>query len=235
MNSKRKQIEDMIKSRGSVRTAELSEALGISRQMVHRYLKELIKAGEIIKEGPTKSAEYLPAGTVSQEELPSLKKIYEKPNPRDVYTEFSLKLRFSKYLNKNADIILRRIFLEMIDNAVRYSGTDMIEIEGRIDNYNISVSFTDSGNGIFENIMKNNEEIENEFKSILHLMDKYENCSGDESCGGLVKCILPSGYCEIKSHKQTLIIDKLNNEHYVKEHEFFRGTSVRFLIARNHH
>ncbi|MDY6787681.1 MAG: winged helix-turn-helix transcriptional regulator [candidate division WOR-3 bacterium] len=235
MNNRVTQIADIIKSRGSARTAELSEALGISRQMVHRYLKELIKSGIIMKRGSTRSAVYMPAGNGSEEELPSLKKIYEKPNPRDVYTEFSLKLRFSKYLNKNAGIILRRIFLEMIDNAVRYSGTDMIEIEGRIDDYNISVSFTDSGSGIFENIMKNNSSIESEFKSILHIIDRYENCSGDESCGGLVKCIQPSRYCEIKSHKQTLIIDRGNNEHYVKEHEFFRGTSVRFLIALNHH
>ncbi|MFO8062396.1 MAG: winged helix-turn-helix transcriptional regulator [bacterium] len=235
MNNKVNRVADIIKSRGSASTAELSEILGISRQMVHRYLKELIKSGIIMKRGSTRSAVYMPAGNKSEKELPSLKKIYERPNPKDVYTEFSLKLRFSKYLNKNAHVILKRVFLEMIDNAVRYSGTEMIEIEGRIDDYNISVSFTDSGSGIFENIMKNNTGLESEFKSIIHLIKKYENCSGDDSCGGLVKCMLPSAYCEIKSHKQTLIIDRANDEHYVKEHEFFRGTSVRFLIALNHH
>lgn len=161
-------ITSLINKNGIVRSADIVDVLGVSRQYASRLLLKLANEKKIVKIGSTRSSFYVTKEYLQKNPeisprtyLKTLtnKNLEEHKVLDDIERNFLL---FSK-LPENIKSIFEYAFSEMLNNAIEHSETKKIKINITIENSLLTFEINDSGVGVFRNIMKKralNSEIE---------------------------------------------------------------------------
>lgn len=233
-------IFDLIERRGRVTSRELMQAVSVSRQYVNLVISALISEGKVIKLGGTRSAFYVSMGYVAKhpEAVPdTLIKRYVNDRSLEehkVFLEIEDKLPQLKELPENVRSIFTFSFSEMFNNAMEHSGSKVISVEVTMRGGFLSFTVSDSGVGVFRNIMKK-RNLKSEIEAIQDLLKgKTTTMPKTHSGEGIFFTSKAGDFFELNSFGQTLVIDNLSNDIHAR-HVFAikRGTKVSFKIKKN--
>lgn len=239
----RDRILKYLSKQKSANAKELLELLGFSRQALHKHMKELIRAGQVLKHGTTRGAHYSSSGVSGEKgsilERPALPRTYKRRfavvglEEHKVFEELSLFLGLRKCLNKNTYAILEYAFTEILNNALEHSHTKNIAVSVSADLNDLQFAVRDYGIGVFHSI-REKFKLADEAAAIGELIKGKTTTMPKKHTGeGLFFTSKSADKMTLKSHGIDLLFDNLRKDLFVKETRFLRGTEVIFAIS-NH-
>ncbi len=218
-----------------IRTRELVEKLGISRQSVAAQLKSLVDSGVLSRSGSTRSACYRLASQARKKtvvELSLIKKTKGLEEDR-VFLEADRKLGLSRELNRNAFSILSYAFTEMLNNAIDHSGSETASARFWMEKGNIQFEVRDFGIGIFRKVSRD-FRLENEFEGMEHVLKGKQTSQPSAHSGeGIFFTSRIADVFTLRSHHLQVRIDNRVSDTFVSEPKKIVGTSVQFSISIN--
>jgi len=224
-----------IRSKKHFTGKELSEFLGISKQAVNKHLKQLIKNGEIVKEGTTRGAVYRLTGAGRKVSfLRKIKKTFSLKGLEEdkVFREIFSFLNLKHELSKNARDIVQYAFTEMLNNAIDHSKSKKCLVYINLDQYNFEFSIRDYGIGIFYSIFSK-FNLTDENAAIGELIKGKTTTMKEKHTGeGVFFTSKASDIISFRSHNIKLIFNNLGKDVFVEERKFIKGTDVSFSISR---
>lgn len=170
----KEKILEIAEKKGAVKTREIAEKFGISRQYASRFLATLVVSGKLIKIGSTSKATYIfPDYAKNHLELLPWKitKIFRNENLEEhrVLDRIESELPIILQQKENIRNIFTYAFSEMLNNAIEHSGTEKISVEISIKNKWLVFVVNDFGVGVFRNIMKK-KGLKSELEAIQDLL-----------------------------------------------------------------
>ena len=173
MTSK-EEILRTIKTKSQMKSSDLVDILGVSRQYIARLLAELVSENEIVKVGSTRGALYTTesylhknpqiASTLYSKTLKNIN-LEEHKVIEDIKSSFSLFYR----LPENIKSIFEYAFSEMLNNAIEHSHSKTIKINAKLNQKELSFVVDDFGIGVFRSIM-NKKSLKSELEAIQDLL-----------------------------------------------------------------
>lgn len=157
--------------------ATTAKSFGVTRMTVHRHLNRLLKDKKIVKTGTTKGASYFLKTSLDKTLIFQIASATKADAVWDEYMKDS----FSR-LPKSVQEICRYGFLEIFNNACRYSGGKGIVVKTVWKKDSLEFSIIDDGQGIFQNVQKalSFQDIR---ESVLHLAKGNFSTRPDEHTG----------------------------------------------------
>jgi len=232
MDQKEK-ILTYLKERKTATGKELAALLGISRQALNKHVKELIRKSLISKIGNTKNALY--TYEHRQAKTFSLKKEYLLSNLEEdkVFYELSLMSNLNRLVNERAYHIIEYAFTEILNNAIEHSESQQCTVEWRLDHYDFQFVIRDFGIGIFYSIYRK-LNFDSENTAVGELIKGKTTTMQEKHTGeGIFFTSKAADMMTIRSHKIKLIYDNKNNDIFLGEKRWIKGTEVRFSISKN--
>lgn len=171
---KKKEIIEMAKNKGLIKTSDIVDAFSVSRQYASKLLSELVFSGELVKIGSTLKARYAFPEYARQhlEILPlKIKKTFANKDLEEHKVLDQIEYKFPIILKQKENIrnIFVYAFSEILNNAIEHSKSDKIEIEITIANNQLVFIINDFGIGVFKNIMKK-KKLHSELEAIQDLL-----------------------------------------------------------------
>jgi hypothetical protein len=144
-------VNRLLLTKGQFSSAEAVEAVGISRQALHRHLTRMVASGTLVRVGQGRGAHY-----VGPEN--AFHRFFSRSEVRgedQVWAEVRAAIpRLAEQEAANA--IYAYAFTEMVNNALDHSGSPTIDVHGKVDSFAGKAWFSvnDSGIGAFENVRR---------------------------------------------------------------------------------
>lgn len=235
----KKKILALIQKLGEVRSSDLIEPIGISRQALASHLTQLVTEGLLIKTGSTRNASYrmnpLPGDKPPQALKPSklllVKKLKGLEEDR-VCDEVFRALNLEEALSPKAKTIFRYAFTEILNNAIDHSSSIQATVAVELTPKEIEFRIRDKGIGIYKNMQKT-FHLENELEALEHLLKGKQTTQPERHSGeGIFFTSRIADVFKIKSHSILLTIDNQKEEVFIKEEPFGKGTEVIFKILK---
>ena len=237
MNPIKQKVLDIIRTEKEVHGSRLEGRLNISRQYLHRFLKELREEGKIALLGKANRAVYVFA---SKDALLSAKKkikrfhrfLHNRDLSEDIVLD-SVKRDSGIFIDlpENLTRILNYAFTEMLNNAIEHSQSKEIEVLVMRDRAYVRFEITDSGIGIFRHIMTR-RELRNELEAIQDLLKGKQTTDPQHHTGeGIFFTSKVADAFTIKSSTKELTFNNLVDDVFVRDIKNRRGTKVTFTIA----
>lgn len=233
----RKLILSRVRERGMVRVREIVALTGFSRAYVHRFFKQLTDEGAIELIGETKQAHYVPADRARAAKERIRTASYTLPiaglQEHEVLRRFQRNTGVLSELSDNVGRIVEYAFSEMLNNAIEHSQSPLVSVSMSRGDETLSFLVVDRGVGIFRNIM-DKRGLDSELAAIQDLVKGKQTTTPDAHSGeGIFFTSKVADRLEIKSHEKRLVFDNRNDDVFLKSGKFFKGTAVRFAIARD--
>jgi anti-sigma regulatory factor (Ser/Thr protein kinase) len=229
-------ILDLIEKKGKVTSREIIETVGVSRQYVHLVISGLVVEEKVIKVGGTRWAFYVSKTYALEhpEILPNrYKKRYSNKSLEEhkVFLEIEDKLPRLKELPENVRSIFTFAFSEMFNNAIEHSGSKIISVEVITRDDFLSFTVTDSGIGVFRNIMKK-RNLKSETEAIQDLLKgKTTTMPRTHSGEGIFFTSKVGDMFTLDSFGQMLAVNNLTQDVTARHTSAIkRGTKVIFKI-----
>jgi anti-sigma regulatory factor (Ser/Thr protein kinase) len=167
-------ILEIAEKKGIIKTREIAEEFGVSRQYASRSLAELVAIGKLVKIGSTSKAIYaFPSYAKNHLELLPWKitKTFRNENLEEhrVLDRIEAELPIILQQKENTRDIFTYAFSEMLNNAIEHSGTDKILVDVSIKDKLLTFIVDDFGIGVFRNIMKK-KGLKSELEAIQDLL-----------------------------------------------------------------
>lgn len=226
-------ILELVEEQGEVTSKQLQEETGVSRQAIHKHIKQLRKAGKIDKIGRTRGVKYVRAGGRVVEH--TLERTYDNDDLEEdqVFREIELDLNLENEVNVPAYDVLYYAFTEMLNNAIEHSGSEKIRVTFELKEYDARFVVKDHGIGVFENI-RQKFELDSERAALLELMKGKATTDPERHSGeGIFFTSRMADRMELSSHKLELTFDNRRDEIVSGDIHRHGGTQVRFEISRN--
>lgn len=230
-------ILEIINQKGKVTSSEIMSKVSISRQYVIMVISELVGEKQVIKIGSTHNAFYV-SSTFAKEHpeiFPSVfKKTYKNQSLEEHKVLIEIEEKFPQILNlpENVRSIFTFAFSEIFNNAIEHSGSKNISIEVAERNKKISFIVSDSGVGVFRNIMKK-RGLHSEIEAIQDLLKgKTTTMPKSHSGEGIFFTSKSADLFILDSFGYQMIVNtktegvSIKNVHIIK-----RGTRVIFEIG----
>ncbi len=221
-------------SEAGVSSPKIAEKLRLSRQMVVRYLSEMVQAKSLAKTGSTKNARYL----IYQEHLSSkdlqiqLVKNLKGLEEDTVFSEISLRLGLPKNCSQKTLAILKYAFTEMLNNAIDHSGSEKAEINFRIESKEVCFQIRDYGIGVYERVRKS-FKLSDHFVAVEHLLKGKQTTDPSRHSGqGIFFTRRVADKFVLKSNEIELTVDNRKDDYFLKDVSKGKGTFVEFRISR---
>ena len=234
MSSKEKILKYLSKHQ-TVSGQELSSYLGVSRQAVNKHLKQLIQKGEVTKEGSTKGATYkLRRKRGKEKSARKFEKTYNLENLEEdsVFKEMKIFLHLDRELNSYALEIVRYSFTEILNNAIEHSLSAQCSVRGGFDSYNFYFRIRDFGIGVFYSIF-NKLDLTNENAAVGELIKGKTTTMAEKHTGeGIFFTSKAADRLSLRSHKTDLFFDNLNDDVFIEEKRYLKGTDIFFNISK---
>ena len=237
MNPIKQKVFEIIKAEKEVKASRLEGRLNISRQYLHRFLKELREEGKIALLGKANRAVYVFA---SKEVLLAAKKKIRKfhrfLHNRDISEDTvldSIKRDSGIFIDmpENLERILNYAFTEMMNNAIEHSQSREIEVLIIRDRSYVRFEITDSGIGIFHHIMRT-RHLRNELEAIQDLLKGKQTTDPQHHTGeGIFFTSKVADAFTIKSSTKELTFNNLIDDVFVRDIKNRRGTKVTFIVS----
>ncbi len=164
----------LINQRGKITSGEITGSIGVSRQYVNMVISDLIAEKQVIKLGGTRNAFYVSKEYILKhpEVVPTvLKKSYKNQllEEHKIILEIEEKFPRILQLTENLKSIFTFAFSEMFNNAIEHSQSKSISVEVAVRDKDLSFIVSDSGVGVFRNIMKK-KNLKSEVEAIQDLL-----------------------------------------------------------------
>ena len=223
------------RSRKKLKTADLVESFGVSRQYANVVINSLVQGGRLIKVGSTKRAYYI-LPEISHEPGIFPPRIFKRLKnnglaEHEIFNEIENQYPPVRQLPENVKSILVFAFSEMLNNAIEHSMSKDIEVEISIQNRKLTFVVNDFGIGVFRNVMKK-RRLKNETEAMQDLLKGKTTTAPKSHTGeGIFFTSKSADVFTLQSFGDLLLVN--NNTHEV----FFRklparkrGTRVKFTI-----
>ena len=167
-------IIEIAKQKGRIATKEIAGQFSVSRQYVNQLISDLVADHKIIKLGSTQKAFYVTQEYADQhQEIFPIKYIKAFKNisleEHKVLDEIERAYPLLTRLPENIKSIFTFAFSEMLNNAIEHSGSKIIHIEISLQSTVLSFTVSDSGIGVFRNIMQK-RNLKSELEAIQDLL-----------------------------------------------------------------
>lgn len=224
-----------ILTRTPISGAGLAKRLGISRQAVHTYLKELVLLGQVAKIGTTRAAVYELASHLSRKPVTiffSKKLTLAKLAEDEVFRAVARQTQLDKKLPTNVWEVVQYGFTEMLNNAIEHSRSRNCSIQIRLDPYVCTFTIRDFGIGLFHSVASK-FDLPDESAAVGELLKGKTTTMAERHTGeGIFFTSKAADLVSFRSHRIELIFDGRNQDAFVKQKRFLRGTEVDFEISR---
>ncbi len=221
-------------SKAGLSAPEIAKNLDLSRQMVVRYLSELVQAKNLVKTGSTKNARYL----IYQKDLSSkdlqihLVKNLKGLEEDTVFSEVSLRLGLPKKCSQKTLAILKYAFTEMLNNAIDHSKSEKAEIDFKVEQKEVFFQVRDYGVGVFERVKKS-FNLDDHFSAVEHLLKGKQTTDPSRHSGqGIFFTSRVADRFILKSNETELTIDNRRDDYFLKDVPKSKGTWLEFRISR---
>lgn len=173
MTNKEKILE-IINQKGRVTSGEITAIVKVSRQYVNLVISDLIAEKQVIKLGGTRNAFYVSKDYILKhpEVVPTvLKRTYKNQSLEEHKILLEIEEKFPRIaqLPENIRSIFTFAFSEMFNNAIEHSQSKTISVEVVVRDKDLSFIVSDSGVGVFRNIMKK-KNLKSEIEAIQDLL-----------------------------------------------------------------
>lgn len=176
MSDAKQRVEHAIRKKGVMATAELADALDLTRQYVHMLTQQLRREGKIATVGKTNQARHVwvEKSKLLEREMFSVRSISLRLKNiglaedlvfARVEKETGIFLGVEKHVRQNA----RYAFTEMLNNAIDHSGSERIDIDVRRGEDAIVFRIRDFGIGIFNNV-RTRRQLDTDTEAIQDLL-----------------------------------------------------------------
>lgn len=170
----KEKILQLIKQKGRLTSSEITGSVGVSRQYVNMIISGLIAEKQVIKLGGTRNAFYVSSDYIREhpDVLPStFEKKYKNISLEEHRVLVELQKKFPRIaqLPENIRSIFTFAFSEMFNNAIEHSQSKSISVEVAVRDKDLSFIVSDSGVGVFRNIMKK-KNLKSEIEAIQDLL-----------------------------------------------------------------
>lgn len=218
---------------GCVRSQDLAERLGISRQYAQRILRDLVRHGLLRKIGSTRGASYVLPGFAGPVEW-TFRKRYKNQHlaEHEVLGVIERSAPFYPSLPENVRSIFAYAFSEMLNNAIEHSQSDNVYITVEKRSQSLSFHVGDGGIGVFRNIMRQ-RRLSSELDAVQDLLKgKTTTAPRAHSGEGIFFTSRIADIFALESFGYKLIMDHLVNDIFFEVvHPSKRGTKVFFQMA----
>lgn len=217
-------------------TQEVASALGVSRIYAHRLVNELIKKGQVIKIGSTRSAYYVDAKNyvdLAKQDEVKLKLKNENLKEHEVFSQLEKRLPLMAQWNENIRSIFYYAFTEMFNNAIDHSESKYIEILILTTKTHLNFHIRDWGIGVFKNVMKK-KKLNSELEAIQDLLKGKTTTQPEAHSGeGIFFTSKIADVFSLESFDYSLIVENKLQDIFVREIDSVRGTKVTFSLMMN--
>lgn len=213
----------------------MAAALGISRQAINRWLRELVTERLVSKVGETRGARYHLTDPGQEAVRPtSYSRSFALSGLEEdrVFQEVGLVLNLESKVQPNAFSIIRYAFTEVLNNAIEHSDSETCQIEVVLSDYTAEFSIRDFGVGIFRRIQEH-FGLRDEHDALRELLKGKRTVAPEAHSGeGLFFTSRAGDFVSIRSHQ--IFLSFLNERDDVETGEIssLRGTEVGFSISR---
>lgn len=147
MNDRKRQIAELFESNPSLQVGEVARVLGVTRQTVHRHLRQLVVDGYLVVEGAGRATRYSRSNPVDVRRY-STSGLEEDR----VWSEMSAPGTIAGDLPKAAETVLQYLLTELVNNAIDHSGASNVNVRIAKTNLTVALEVEDEGVGIFRHI-----------------------------------------------------------------------------------
>lgn len=236
MQSKDKIIK-LLNRQGQIRTREVAEVLGVSRNYAQRLLQELIQEGEILLIGKTNQARY-----VSAKDAKSIKKAREQIrhislhlkneglSEDEVFRRVESETGIFIDAAKNVRTLVYHAFTEMVNNAIDHSRSENIQVDCRRSNTVIVFVVRDYGVGVFNDLV-NKFRLPGTLAAIQELLKGKATTDPERHSGeGIFFTSKMADVFVIDSYEKRLTINNLIPDIFIRDRKPLKGTRVTFSV-----
>jgi len=236
VQSRQNIILQEVRKRQIVTSSQLVQKLGISRQAVARYLRDLVIAKKLVKAGSTRNARYfLPRGkgnVKSPFKHFSSQYVLKGLLEDEVFQEVNLRMGLKKSLSAAAYNIVAYAFMEMLNNAIEHSRAKQARISIQVGPTDIRFVVEDKGIGVFQNIAKK-FKLQSHFEAVEHLLKGKQTTRPKGHSGqGIFFTSKIADQFMLESAKLCLIIDNRIQDILLKDIHRLLGTKVEFVLKK---
>jgi len=222
----KRNIENLFANGEWHRAGEIAEALGVTRQTAHRYLRRLVEEDRLIVAGAGRGTRY----RCRPEECT---RRYETVGLEDhqVWIDLSGPDSILRSLADPAQTILNFALTELVNNAVDHSGAPIVAVEVSREGSTVELVVADKGVGIFEHI-RSRLNLGSELEALQELSKGRVTTMPESHTGeGIFFTSKAVDEFEITSGSLRWIVDNRNNDLAVGESDPpFEGTTVRLEL-----
>jgi anti-sigma regulatory factor (Ser/Thr protein kinase) len=238
-SSVQKLIEAKVRSKGSVRVADIVRATGFSRAYIHRSFNHLEAQGRIFRVGKANRARYVAATKSSlrramQSEVTFQRMLHNEGISEDhVLAEIKRETGIFHHLPANVSHILDYAFTEMLNNAIEHSQSKNITVRVIRNRRGIAFRVRDQGIGIFRNIMRR-RRLKNESEAIQDLLKGKQTTAPQRHSGeGIFFTSKAVDFMVLRGSKKKVIFDNRLRDVFIREVKPITGTVVDCMVMRS--
>jgi anti-sigma regulatory factor (Ser/Thr protein kinase) len=218
-------VNNLLLTKGSFSSGDLTREAKLSRQAVHRYLRELVSSGRIVAEGGGRGVRYRARAAAFNAHLTRTADLAEDRVWDDAR---SILPRLAEF--KNASEILQHAFTEMVNNAIDHSGSPTIDVNIEIDVAADSGRFAviDAGVGVFENV-RAKLGLESGLAALQEISKGKTTTAPERHSGeGIFFTSKMARTFELEANGLVWIVDNGRADQAIAERATAAGTRVRF-------
>lgn len=226
-----------LKQRGSIKVSDVVRLTGFSRVYVHRFFRQLADEGLILLTGKANQARYVLREKRTTERLRrdclrTHRILCNRDLSEDtVLAEIKAGTGIFLDLPANIESILDYAFTEMLNNAIEHSGSDVIDVVMIRAAGEIRFQVSDSGVGIFNNIMAT-RRLSTELEAVQDLLKGKLTTAPDAHTGeGIFFTSKAADLLSIRSSTRKLVFDTAREDAFLRDIRLVRGTRVSFSIS----
>jgi hypothetical protein len=239
-NELKELILSEIKKNKEVTISDLTKKIGFTSSYLNRFLQELRREGSIVLLGKTNRAVYVIA---SQEAIIEAKKkilyfskTYSINNLSEhaVLEEIKRETGIFLGLKDNVKKILDYAFSEMLNNAIDHSRSEWVDVKFDARERLISFAISDSGIGIFNNIMQT-RRLKSEIEAVQDLLKGKQTTAPERHSGeGIFFTSKLGSAFTIFSGQKELMFNNIIHDVFIRDLNRVKvGTLVFFVIDKD--
>jgi anti-sigma regulatory factor (Ser/Thr protein kinase) len=220
-------VNRLLLTKGSLSSGEVARAAGLTRQAIHRYLRDMVSSGQLVQEGKGRSARYRPRKIAFNAHL-RREGLAEDRVWNEVRAAIPSLGEF-----ENAANALAHGFTEMLNNAIDHSASPTIDVDFQVDVDADAARFTvtDHGVGVFENV-RAKLGLDSGIAALQEISKGKVSTQPERHSGeGIFFTSKMARTFELEANGLLWVVDNVREDHTISEVPARAGTTVRFEIG----
>jgi anti-sigma regulatory factor (Ser/Thr protein kinase) len=221
-------VNKLLLTQGSLSSGEVAKSAGLTRQAVHRYLRQKVASGELMREGKGRSVRYRPRKVAFNAHLKREEGLAEDRVWDEARAAFP---RLGEF--KNAANALAHAFTEMLNNAIDHSASPTIDVSMDVDADSDVARFTvtDHGIGVFENV-RAKLGLDSGVAALQEISKGKVSTEPERHSGeGIFFTSKMARSFELEANGLLWVVDNARDDQAISEAAPRAGTTVRFEIG----